>query len=226
MKTVRPAALAVLTAAFFASITACRRSSQPPQSTSEQTYRAEGAPTAQRNFDYYLLNLSWSPEFCHSHPSAVECSEHAAFVLHGLWPQRKSGGYTENCSEAPGPRDPAQYSDLYPDSGLLQHEWRAHGTCSGLSPDVFFSLAREAVHSVRIPTELTSLDRQVSMPPREIVDLFTRANPSIAADSLSISCGNNYLTAVEVCLSKSLEPIACGPIRTCRANMVRIPPPN
>lgn len=225
MKIIRPAALAVLTAAAFVSITACRKTPQAPQSTSGQSYRAETAPAGRQNFDYYLLNLSWAPEFCYSHPDAVECSEHAAFVLHGLWPQRASGGYLENCSEAPGPRDPTKYSDLYPDAGLLRHEWQTHGTCSGLAPDTFFSFARKAVHSVTIPAELTSLDRQVSMPPGEIVDLFTRANPSIPASSLAISCGNNYLTAVEVCLSKSLEPVACGPIRSCRANTVRIPPP-
>src|SRR3974390_1701145 len=46
---------------------------------------------ANGNFDYYLLNLSWSPEFCHSHPSAAECAEHATFVLHGLWPQNFDG---------------------------------------------------------------------------------------------------------------------------------------
>lgn len=224
MKTFRPAALAVLTAAMLVFVTACRKAQQGPQAASRQANPAETVPAAQQNFDYYLLNLSWSPEFCYSHPDAVECSEHAAFVLHGLWPQSSGGGYPENCSDAPGPRDPAQYSDLYPDPGLLSHEWRTHGTCSGLAPDAFFSLARKAVHSVRIPAKLASLDHQVSMPPEEVVDLFTRENPSIPANSLAISCGHNFLTAVEVCLSKSLEPIACGAIRSCRASTIRISP--
>lgn len=35
-------------------------------------------------FDYYLLTLSWSPEFCLTHPSAAECSAHPGFILHGL----------------------------------------------------------------------------------------------------------------------------------------------
>lgn len=225
MKASQPASLAVLATAVLVFIAACRNSQHTPQPASQQAYRTEAAPAAEQNFDYYLLNLSWSPEFCYSHPDAIECSEHAAFVLHGLWPQRASGGYSENCSEAPGPRDAAQYSDLYPDPELLRHEWRTHGTCSGLTPDAFFSLARKAVHSVTIPAKLASLDHQVSIPRDEIVDLFTHANPSIPASSLVISCGNNYLTAVEVCLSKALEPTACGPIRSCRANTVRIPPP-
>lgn len=181
--------------------------------------------TTQQPFDYYLLNLSWSPEFCSTHPTATECAQHPAFVLHGLWPQNTTGPYPENCSNAPGPQDPSQYSDIYPDQGLLRHEWQTHGTCSGLDPDAFFTLARQAVHSVAIPTELSSLDHQISMPPTDILNLFTKSNPSIPAESLAVSCGNNYLTAVEVCLTKTLQPTSCGPIRTCRANTVRIPPP-
>ncbi|WP_188758281.1 ribonuclease T2 family protein [Edaphobacter acidisoli] len=227
MKTVQSLAL---TALLALTITACKSTQPSPQATSQHTYSAassteETAPTSQQNFDYYLLNLSWSPEFCYSHPNAVECSQHATFVLHGLWPQNTSGGYPQDCSDAPGPRNPSQYSDIYPDPGLLQHEWRTHGTCSGLAPDAFFSLARQAVHSVAIPAELTSLDHQISMPPADILNLFTQANPSIPASSLVLSCGHNFLTAVEVCFSKSLQPIACGPVRSCRANTVRIPPP-
>ena len=183
------------------------------------------AATTTQGFDFYLLNLSWSPEFCSTHPGKPECAQHLTFVLHGLWPQDTNGGYPENCSDAPGPSDPAQYSDIYPDQGLLEHEWKTHGTCSGLAPDAFFQLARQAVHSVAIPAELTSINQQISKPPNEILGLFTRANHSIPASSLALSCGNNYLTAIEVCLSKSLQPIDCGPIRSCRANTVRIPPP-
>ncbi len=207
-------------------------SSQTPTRSSDM--RQESLPrqasvaqdtSANQPFDYYLLNLSWSPEFCYSHPNAAECAQHRAFTLHGLWPQNNTGPYLENCSNAPGPQDASAYSDLYPDSGLLRHEWKTHGTCSGLAPHAFFNLARQAVQSVAIPTELTSLDRQTSMPPAQILNLFARANPSFPRESLALSCGNNYLTAIEVCMNKALQPTACGPIRSCRANTVRIPPP-
>jgi ribonuclease T2 len=176
-------------------------------------------------FDFYLLNLSWSPEFCHSHPTAAECAAHSTFVLHGLWPENNNGSYPENCSMAPGPADPSQYSDIYPDPSLLQHEWATHGTCSGLSPDDFFSSARKAFHSVTIPPKLAGLQSQISLPPDQILGLFTASNPHIPPASLALSCGSNYLTAVEVCLDKSLQPIACSGVRSCRANTVRIPPP-
>jgi ribonuclease T2 len=186
---------------------------------------AQTASAASQAFDYYLLNLSWSPEFCRSHPTMTECALHSTFVLHGLWPQNTNGSYPQNCGNAPGPSDPGKYKDIYPDPGLLNHEWKTHGTCSGLMPDAYFSTARKAVQSVAIPEKLARLDHQISLPPAQILGLFTAANPAIPNSSLALSCGNNYLTAVEVCLSRQLKPVACGPIRSCRANTVRIPPP-
>jgi ribonuclease T2 len=208
-------------------LVACEPTPKPtPEPTPHPSTAAHALePAANQHFDYYLLNLSWSPEFCHSHPNATECASRATFVLHGLWPQNTDGTYPQNCSNAPGPADPSQYSDIYPDAGLLQHEWRTHGTCSGLSPDAFFTAARTAFHSVAIPPTLANLTTQISLPPNQILGLVTSTNPTITSSSLALSCGNNYLTAVEVCLDKQLHPTACGPIRSCRANTVRIPPP-
>jgi ribonuclease T2 len=208
-------------------LTACGPHPQPtPEPAPHPRATAFAAqPSVTQNFNYYLLNLSWSPEFCHSHPNATECAQHSTFVLHGLWPQNDNGTYPENCSTQPGPRNPAAYSDIYPDPGVLVHEWRTHGTCSGLSPEAFFALARNAFQSVAIPAVLSHLDHQISMPPSQILDLFTAANPSIPRSSLALSCGNNYLTAIEVCLNKNAQPTPCGPIRSCRANTVRITPP-
>jgi len=186
-----------------------------------------GQPQARAagQFDFYLLNLSWSPEFCYSHPSAAECASHPTFVLHGLWPQNNDGTYPHDCSSAPGPANASQYRDLYPDAELLQHEWQKHGTCSGLSPDDYFSSARKALQSVRIPAQLAGLKAQASLPPGQIMALFSLSNPQIPLSAMAVSCGNNYLTAFEVCLDKSLHPIACSAVRSCRANTVRIPPP-
>ncbi|MDQ2835076.1 MAG: ribonuclease T [Acidobacteriota bacterium] len=209
------------------SLLGCKPPTQTPETRSaphRQSSNREPAAASQP-FDFYLLNLSWSPEFCHSHPNARECDLHAAFVLHGFWPQNNDGTYPQQCTDAPGPANPAAYSDIYPDAGLLEHEWRTHGTCSGLSPDSFFTLARTASHSVAIPPSLAQLDHQISLALAEILQLFTQANPNLSTSSLALRCGNNYLTAIEVCLDRSAHPIACGPIRSCRANAVRITPP-
>jgi ribonuclease T2 len=219
----------IIAIALLLPIAGCKSSPQSASgSTSAEPADATSHPlnaSSGHGFDFYLLNLSWSPEFCHGHPNAVECAARSTFVLHGLWPENSDGSYPENCSNAPGPADPSPFKDIYPDPALLQHEWRTHGTCSGLSADQFFQTARSAVRSVTIPPTLNSLTSQVSLQPDQIIDLFTAANPAIPRSSFVVSCGNNYLTAVEVCLDKSLHPVPCTGIRTCRANTVRIPSP-
>ena len=212
-------------------LTACNApapvNTTPTATTHHHASTASALPqqAGPQRFDYYLLNLSWSPEFCYSHKSAPECGRGATFVLHGLWPQNVDGSYPQNCNDAPGPTNPSQFSDIYPDQGLLEHEWRTHGTCSGLSPDAFFNTARTAFQSFTVPPKLAQLNAQISLPPDQILSLVSQSNPSLGASSLVLSCGNNYLTAVQICLDKQLHPIACGPVHWCRARTVRIPPP-
>jgi ribonuclease T2 len=37
-----------------------------------------------------------------------------------------------------------------PDAGLIQHEWRTHGSCSGLSAEEYFTEVKRAAEKVRI----------------------------------------------------------------------------
>jgi ribonuclease T2 len=175
-------------------------------------------------FDYYVLALSWSPEFCHTHPAKPECaSGRFGFVVHGLWPQDVDG-YPENCSTAPGLRNPSQMTDIMPDESLVAHEWKTHGTCSGLDADAYFRLVREAFSSVKIPSEFNNPTRTFSVTPRDLKEKFLGANQRLKAEDLTISCGNNYLTGVSVCFDKQLQPRACEGLRDCRANVIKVPP--
>lgn len=223
LRSMKPAIL--LAALALLMLTACKSSPLTASSSSPASSAQRSAVPAGSGFDYYLLNLSWSPEFCYSHPDAAECANHSTFVLHGLWPQNNDGTYPENCSSAPGPSDPSAFADIYPEASLLEHEWKTHGTCSGLSAEAFFTTARTAVHSITIPQKLHSLSRQISTSPAAVMDLFMEDNPKIPRESLAVSCGHNYLTGVEICLDKALRPVQCGPIRSCGAIMIRIPPP-
>ena len=174
-------------------------------------------------FDYYLLTLSWSPEFCHSHADKPECrSGNHGFVVHGLWPQY-TDGYPENCSTARGLSNPAEMADIMPDAGLVNHEWSTHGTCSGLDAESYFKLLRRAFTSVKVPERFVGLRENSSISPQEVKNEFVQANPNLRADELTVSCGNNYLTAVSLCLTKDLKPTACRNVRDCRANVIRVP---
>ena len=181
---------------------------------------SHGEPGA---FEYYLLTLSWSPEFCHSHPDKPECqSGHHGFVVHGLWPQY-ANGYPEHCSSAPGLAHPEEMADIMPDAGLVAHEWSTHGTCSGLDAESYFKLLRRAFTSVRIPEKFVNARENFSVTPEDLKRDFVQANPTFSSGEMTVSCGNNYLTAVSLCLNKDLKPMACQNLRDCRANVIRVP---
>ena len=202
-----------------------RRAELRSESRERRTRSNSAESSAQPgDFDFYLLNLSWSPEFCTTHPSSPECASHPGFVVHGLWPQNDSGQYPENCSNAPGPANPQSDTDLMPTASLVEHEWKTHGTCTGLAADAYFRTVRKAYHSVKLPTDLGNRDPNHLVSPNAILDEFRAANPGFPAQSFALSCGNNQLTAVESCFTKDLQPEACQGIRTCRASVIRITP--
>src|SRR3954468_9190693 len=177
-------------------------------------------------FDHYLLALSWSPEYCHSHRSSTQCASDKdfGFVVHGLWPEYKTGGGPQNCGTQPGLSNPASMLDIMPDFGLIQHEWTTHGTCSGLRADQYFGLIRNAFASVKQPPQLTSAQTQQTLSPHQVKQAFEQANPNLNDSELMINCASNYLQAVEICLSKSLQPMTCPAPRDCQASSIRVPP--
>ncbi len=54
---------------------------------------AAQADSTPGRFDYYLLSLSWSPEYCAKsrRDDELQCARPYAFVAHGLWPQNEQG---------------------------------------------------------------------------------------------------------------------------------------
>ncbi len=111
-------------------------------------------------FDYYLLTLSWAPEFCATHggnTSSSECdpTHHFGFVVHGLWPENEDGSYPQHCAPAqPVSQDTVrQMLPIMPDRGLIQHEWATHGTCSALDAQTYFGDIKKVFGQIQIPAE-------------------------------------------------------------------------
>jgi ribonuclease T2 len=175
-------------------------------------------------FDFYLLNLSWSPEFCATHSDSPECGRNLGFVVHGLWPQDANGDFPEHCSDARGPANPQADTDIIPTVSLVEHEWQTHGTCSGLAADDYFAEIHKAFAEVKVPANIGTGSDPDGVTPDALLARFAAANPSFPPGSLALSCGNNRLTAVEICLSKDLRPETCQGVRSCRANVVKVTP--
>lgn len=102
-----------------------------------------------------LLALTWGPTLCRVEPSTSGCKTgHVgklgqAFLLHGLWPQPSSEQYCELPKRSADHKSvdlPAEtrntLRDMMSDEKFMaSHEWFAHGTCSGVTPPEYFSIA-------------------------------------------------------------------------------------
>ncbi len=186
----------------------------------DQAFRAHQAEApharagATGGFDYYLASLSWSPTWCESNPDDREqCGRRGyGFILHGLWPQYDSGSGPQDCAsnQAPDQQTILRTLAFMPSRRLIEHEWRAHGSCSGLAPEPYFDLADRAYAGIRIPPSMTATSKPPSMTAEELRSAFVLANPDLQPDMLGVSCRGNALAEVRICLDTDLKPRSCG----------------
>lgn len=163
--------------------------------------------------DSSLLVVTWGPSLCRVEPSAVGCaSGHVDelgrnWILHGLWPQPRENQYC-NVPKAVGDRARNTHSSDMPSvelqedvrknlqpllsdaAAMASHEWYAHGTCSGVTPDVYFGDA----------VALTLQAREILDPVFEagiqrisastVRDLFDKEFGKGAGERVSLTCSN------------------------------------
>lgn len=175
-------------------------------------------------FDYYVLSLSWSPTWCRLEGVAEgspQCAPEAdfAWVLHGLWPQYDAGwpDYCDTAHPPPTRRMTAAMADVMGTAGLAWHQWRKHGSCSGLAPADYFALAREALARVARPEVFARLDREVTLPAHVVEEAFTAENPGLDPPEVTVTCRSRMIQEVRVCFTRELEFRQCGAdvIRDC-----------
>lgn len=191
-------------------------------------------------FDYYALVLSWSPTYCgglrgddYEPQCHAEGRRPYAFVLHGLWPQYERG-YPESCRTRERPYVPRPVIngmlDIMPSPRLVIHEFRKHGTCTGLEPAAYYDLARRLYGKINIPARFVSPTAPFFVGPGDVVDEFVAANPGLKPEMLAVECrgSGNRLREVRICFSREGEFRACGdnesPRLLCRAQRMYVPP--
>ena len=200
-------------------------------------------PRQQQNvageFDYYALVLSWSPSYCAgaSENDDQQCNrsdgKRYSFVMHGLWPQYEKG-YPQMCRTARRPYVPQplidKMLDIMPSGGLIVHEYRTHGTCSGLQPESYFALARQLYGKIRIPERFVNPFEAQTASPADVISNFMRANPDIKPGMIAVACGGagNRLKEIHICFSKDGKPRSCGDNenqrRMCSSDRMFVPP--
>lgn len=198
--------LALIFAALV--LAACSGGDEP--STAE---KADPAVPLGKGFDFYVLALSWSPGYCTSEGDKADprqCGDgrRYEFVVHGLWPQFEKG-YPANCESVHGKRIDNKLAgsiiDIMPSFGLIRHQWRKHGRCSGLSPERYFDVTRAAFNKIALPAAFSGLDEPKTVTHQTVEKLFQAENKSIPPDGIAVTCKGNYLRDVRICLTKDLE---------------------
>ncbi|MBB5751459.1 ribonuclease T2 family protein [Prosthecomicrobium pneumaticum] len=185
-------------------------------------------------FDFYVLSLSWSPSYCASRrdgdPLQCGAGRPFAFIVHGLWPQYERG-YPQSCATggraAPSRREIDGMLDIMPSRALVRHQWRKHGSCSGLDPAGYFALTRKARERIAIPDGFERLDEDRSVAPVAVEAAFVAANPGLPAEAIAVTCSDRRLAEVRVCLTRDLAAFRpCPEVdrRACRAASVAMPP--
>jgi ribonuclease T2 len=200
---------------------------------SSRRRRKPPADSGGQEFAYYLLTMSYAPDFCaepggNKDPRECGKGRHIGFVVHGLWPQGESGRGPENCGTAsPVSQDIIRTMLNYiPTESLIQHEWRTHGTCSGLSAADYFAAVRKARDSVTIPGDLKQPTQTLHLSPADIEGKLAASNPSFPAGAFRVSCyRDDELQEIRACFDKNISPRPCtDSAGECRAGAVELLP--
>ncbi len=164
------------------------------------------------HFDYYVLSLSWSPEYCaKSGAGDPQCARPYAFVAHGLWPQHERG-WPSDCPSKERVSDATieRLLPLMPSRRLIIHEWRKHGTCSGLKADAYFGQIERAYRAINIPARYQRLKKALNVSVAELRRDLLAVNPSWSNDALVVQCAGRHLREARICLDRDLAPRSCG----------------
>jgi ribonuclease T2 len=190
-----------------------------PQARADQA-RADQAG----EFDYYVMSLSWSPNWCATTGDArsdpqCDAGRGLTFTLHGLWPQYEQG-YPADCFGQfadPSREDTAKMADIMGGAGLAFYEWKKHGRCAGIPARAYYQTMRQAYASITIPPVFAKINKDITIPALVIQDAFLESNPQLSANQVTIACKGNLIQEVRICLTKNLTPRDCAPdvVRDC-----------
>ncbi len=237
------AAVAALLSAVLYQWTGSGGQDKPAHEAERPRATANNSPARAESFDFYLMALSLHPAFCEDgNARKKDCqrmtaADHARrpLVIHGLWPEnRQPESYPRDC---PGPRlelarglreelDAWMPGTL---SGLHSHEWRKHGTCSGLDAEQYFResiVLAERANTALGKMLLARTESQVSA--IELRRAADAAEPGLGA-TLTFHCRNPrspdpakrrrpYLIEVRMCIDNDGPngapgtPLACASV--------------
>lgn len=166
-------------------------------------------------FNFYLLSVSWSPEWCIAYSKkAPQCLAKKHFVLHGLWPEYETGKYPSCCEKVTTPLDDVlikkMVPDILPSQKLMDHQWAKHGTCALTTPAHYFELSAEVYQRIKFPDVFYTQSSEFPISRYKLRDLLVDANQAIGLK------GNMFVFDCEVAKHrKKAERKTLDEVRFC-----------
>ena len=174
-------------------------------------------PSRPGQFDFYVLALSWSPSYCEASAEKgrtpkEQCGGRPySFVVHGLWPEGRSGAWPQWCPSArkPSSRDLAANLCMTPSAALLAHEWAKHGACMVSAPDKYFRVTRILWNSLRWP-DFDRISRTEDLTAGQVRRAFADANRYWEPEHVGIVVNERgWLTELRLCYGRDFMPARC-----------------
>jgi len=181
---------------------------------------------------YYLLAISWSPEWRRTNGEGdtsqrLQCEGAArGFVLHGLWPNGVAKPYPRYCRPVGG-LDVETVREMFcrtPSPELLQHEWQAHGACGW--PDAKAYFHQEALLYDRVTMPRVEAIARSELSAGAVRRAFVAANPWLRPQNIFVGVDKGgRLKEVRLCYDLRFKPMACmGGVVTPDPVRIRLTP--
>lgn len=164
----------------------------------------------------YKLAASWSPEYCKRARDAgtMQCSGsngRFGFVLHGLWPEARSGPPPQWCALTPAPSPALVRRTLCmtPVPWLIAHEWAKHGSCMAKRPEDYYRVAGILWRSLAWP-DADRLSRKPDLTVGDLRRAFVEANPDWRPEQVGVLVSRTgWLREFYLCYDRRFMPTRC-----------------
>jgi ribonuclease T2 len=119
---------------------------------------------------------------------------------------------------------------IMPSKSLIIHQWRKHGTCSGLGMYDYFDLIQSLFRKVKIPARYLTPLAPVTTTSEALLTDFVKTNRGLSADMMSLVCkprsSGARLAELRICFSPDGQFTQCRPRRRsdCGAAALVLPP--
>ena len=154
----------------------------------------------------YVMHLQMVPAICvldSARSKKRQCLDGYALNIAGLYPSKPHGQCSTESSAKLGPLQSRVLSRVMPDEKARIDLWRNIGGCVPMSAVQYFRLIIQYAGRLKVPAELSGIERNQYMRLPELRSKFIKLNKGLTEKSIQFECrslyGESLLTGAKVC---------------------------